>query len=95
MKRRLILLLCLIGLSANRIFAEPNPLIEQTLQPIPNPSFESGLTNWPGAGETGGLTMAEDDLAFDGTRSLAVRIDKMADRIVVTRYDTNAYGDAR
>jgi len=39
--------------------------------------------------------MAKDDLAFDGTKSLAVRIDKMADRIVVTRYDTNAYGDAR
>jgi hypothetical protein len=63
-------------LSANRIFAEPNPLIEHTLQPIPNPSFESGLTDWPGAVETGGLTMAEDDLAFDGTRSLAVTIDK-------------------
>jgi hypothetical protein len=76
MKRHLILLLCLIGLSADRIFAEPNPLIEQTLQPIPNPSFESGLTDWPGAGEAGGITMAEDDLAFDGARSLAVTIDK-------------------
>ncbi|MDP7399277.1 MAG: hypothetical protein QF541_20585, partial [Lentisphaeria bacterium] len=76
MKRRLILLLCLIGLSADPVFAGPGALVEQTLQPIPNPSFESGLADWPGAGGAGGITMAEDDLAFDGTRSLAVTIDQ-------------------